>query len=256
MTDFYARLDHLARRPAPVVEGAPWDLTRFEYKVMSQNGEDGVLQALLALGGQTNRWFVEFGASDGTEGTCAYLAQVLGWSGLLVEPDPGAHASLADRYADRDDVTVVHAAVTVETIAEIFDGADVPAEPDVVCIDVDGNDAYLLQALPRRPRFLVVEYNGSLPRDRELRWTQPRSSEPWDGTRYFGASLGALEAIAQARGYRLVHTDLAGVNAFFARDDVTLPPGLQPPRRPASYNLRGAQHPVDPHGRAYVELDV
>jgi len=35
-----------------------------------------------------------------------------------------------------------------------------------------------------------------------------------------GASLGALETLGREKGYSLVGCSLAGVNAFFARDDL------------------------------------
>jgi hypothetical protein len=252
---FYKRLDEGAERARELFSPDRWDFTRSEYRVMSQNGEDGVLAALFSMAGTTNRYFVEFGASDGIQGTCAFLAQVLGWSGLFIEPDAGAYGRLESRYADRQDIATVHAAVTRESIATIFDAEAVPAEPDLISIDVDGNDAHLLAVLPRRPRVIVVEYNGSLPRDPDVQLVQPYDERPWDGTAFFGASLGALEEVAHRSGYRLVHTELAGANAFFARDDVVLRDGLSPPRRPANYDLRGRQHPPDPEGREFDQLD-
>ena len=37
------------------------------FQVYSQNGEDGILQALFGYFGTTNKRFVEFGAEDGAE---------------------------------------------------------------------------------------------------------------------------------------------------------------------------------------------
>ena len=251
---FYRRLEVGAERARELFNPDRWDFTPTEFRVMSQNGEDGVLAALFSMAGTTNRYFVEFGASDGITGTCAFPAQVLGWPGLFIEPDAGAHERLASRYSDRSDIATVHAAVTRDNIATIFDAEAVPNEPDLISIDVDGNDAHLLAVLPRRPRFIVVEYNGSLSRDPDMQLVQPYDEGPWDGTAFFGASLGALEEIARRSGYRLVHTELAGVNAFFARDDVVLRDGLSPPRRPANYDLRGREHKPDPQGREFDQL--
>jgi len=65
---------------------------------------------------------------------------------------------------------------------------------------------------------VIIEYNSTLsPIDR---LTVPRAFAGWDGSDYFGASLGALRALGEAKGYRLVHTELAGVNAFFVRTDL------------------------------------
>jgi hypothetical protein len=66
----------------------------------------------------------------------------------------------------------------------------------------------------------------------------------WDHTSGYGASLAALEALGSEKGYRLVHTELTGVNAFFVRDELAdpLPAGDEVPRRSASHSLLGHGH--------------
>ena len=59
------------------------NLAAAERKVHSQNGEDGVIAALFAALGTTNRHFVEFGVEDGTECNCAKLLDE-GWTGLMM----------------------------------------------------------------------------------------------------------------------------------------------------------------------------
>ena len=62
----------------------------------------------------------------------------------------------------------------------------------------------------------------------------------------FGGSVAALRAAE--KGYRLVHTELAGVNAFSVREDLAgkLPSGEAVPRRAANYALMGLEHPPPP----------
>lgn len=62
-----------------------FDLAHHERKVYSQNGEDGVLEAIFAAIGVTNRFFVEFGCEDATECNTAFLLEQ-GWQGQLSEP--------------------------------------------------------------------------------------------------------------------------------------------------------------------------
>src|ERR1700735_1688295 len=84
----YLALDELVQRHAPRDTTAPSpqeSLTRYEHRVFSQNGEDGVLAELLHRVGTGDRWFVEFGIETGIEGNCVFLAGVLGWSGLFLE---------------------------------------------------------------------------------------------------------------------------------------------------------------------------
>jgi hypothetical protein len=231
------------------------DLTSAERRVYSQNGEDGVLEAILAVVGAPGQWFVEFGTETGVEVNCRLLAE-RGWSGLFMEGDAESAAGLAATYAHLPEVRTRHARVTPETLEALLDDAGVPAEPDVFVIDVDSIDWYLWDALRRRPRVVVVEYNASLPL--HAAWAQPREHLGWDGTDYFGASLGAFEWLATRRGYHLVHTESSGVNAFFVRDDLPsaerLPAGDAVPRRRPNYFGTGRGHPPDPADRPYVDV--
>jgi hypothetical protein len=244
-----------ARHPGdPASEG---DLTPHELRVFSQNGEDGVVEEILRRIGVATRSCVEFGIESGIEGNCVFLADVLGWDALFMESHPERFAALAGKYRHRPGVRTVQATVGPENIDGLLDGAGVPTELDVMSIDVDGADYWIWKAIERvRPRLVVIEYNAALdPRRRLVQPLEPR--EGWDGTDYFGASLGALTSLAHAKGYRLVHTDLAGVNAFYVARELAapFPPEERVPLRAPNYFLTGRGHPAHRGGRAYIDLD-
>jgi hypothetical protein len=234
----YPALRELAAR-----YGETPDLTAFELRVFSQNGEDGVLAELLRRAGAGGGGFVEFGSGDGGECNTAFLAVVLGWPGVYIEPDPAAFAALERRHRANPRVRTVNAAVTAENVEALFEQAGVPAEPDVLSIDVDGNDYWIWRALERfRPRIVVIEYNGALDLLEER--VAPYDAERrWDHSAGYGASLAALERLGAQKGYRLAHTELAGVNAFFVREDLgaELPEAV--PRRAVNQALLGLEHP-------------
>jgi hypothetical protein len=248
--DWYGRIAGYAARVGRGPRGG--DLTLAEWCVFSQNGEDGVIRELLArLGVVGDGYFIEFGVEAGVECNCAMLAE-LGWRGLFIEGSE-RFAALAARWGGREGITLRRERVTPGNVNRLFDEAGAPDEPDVLSIDVDGADYWIWDAVTRRARVVVVEYNGSLPTDPRTRLAQPIGAGPWDGTAYFGCSLGALEAAAARKGYRLVHTDLCGVNAFFVRADL-LTWAPTPARRAANYSFGGGGHPPDPHGRPFVEV--
>ena len=60
------------------------NLEKCERSVYSQNGEDGVIEAIFARLVTTNKFFVEFGCGDGTECNTAYLLEC-GWTGLMMD---------------------------------------------------------------------------------------------------------------------------------------------------------------------------
>lgn len=221
------------------------DLTRYEMKVFSQNGEDGVVVELLNRIGVGPGFFVEFGIGDGTEGNCVWLADVAGWSGLFLEPDPGAFSALAHKYAGTR-VQVLAEPVTPSSLQTQLDRCGVPAEFDLLSIDIDGNDLHVFAAVDRyRPRLVIVEYNASMDRD-SVRIT-PYLDAAWDGTGGFGSSLAAFDEVAGSLGYQLAHTEMSGTNAFYVRSDLApLVRVASPPRRAANYGLLGGQHPATP----------
>lgn len=249
---------HRRVRTEPAPPNGAVDLTRFELRAFSQNGEDGVLAEILARAGCGNSRFVEFGVESGHEGNCVYLADVEGWGGLFIEADEALHAVLERKYRTNPSVTTMRATVTPDNVESLFEAADVPQEPAVLSIDVDGADYWIWAALEScRPRVVVIEYNSAL--DPETALVQPKEMEAgWDGSSYYGASLGALCALGHGKGYRLVHTELCGVNAFFVREDLAgerFPSSEDVAVRSApNYYLSGTGHPPDPHLRSYVEV--
>jgi SAM-dependent methyltransferase len=234
-------------------------LTAFELCCFSQHGEDGVIAEILHRIGVTEGWFVEFGIESGHEGNCVFLADVLGWSGLFIEADETDHAALARKYAANPRVTTPRAAVTPANAEALFGRAGVPPEPDILSIDVDGDDYWIWESIQGyRPRAVVIEYNPTLPPGRRL--VQPADHPGgWAATDFFGASLDALADLGERKGYRLVHTDLAAANAFFVRTDVAegrfVLAAEVPRRSEPNYFMLSHHHPADTSGRRYVDLD-
>lgn len=232
----------------------PPGLTRFEFRVFSQNGEDGVIAEIFRRVGVTNRYFVEFGICEGVQGNAVFLADVMGWSGTFIEADPRLYKHLVRKYRHLDPVKTVQAIVAADNVETIFGDAGVPTEFDLLVIDIDGNDYWVWRSIERfRPRVVIIEFNGFLPLDKPV--VQPYVLDnAWDGSDFYGASLGAMESLGKEKGYRLVHTDLTGTNAFFVRGDLS--DGFDSPaRHVANQHLLGTVH-RHKSDRVYVNLDI
>lgn len=234
-------------------------LTPYELRVFSQNGEDGVLAEILARVGTSERFFVEFGVESGREGNCVALADVFGWRGVFLDCDEVFFPKLEGKYRGSGSVRTMRAMVTPSNVEELFSECEVPMAPDVLSIDVDGTDYWIWDAIEAyRPRVLVIEYNSALDPSRRL--VQPREHDGgWDGTDYFGASLGALRSLCERKGYRFVHAELCGVNAFFVRSDLAdgrfpAETEVRVPGRP-NYFQQGEGHPPSADTRLYFDLD-
>ncbi|HEY1689706.1 MAG TPA: glycosyltransferase [Solirubrobacteraceae bacterium] len=250
----YEAITNLPATSIPVAGLGP-----FELRCFSQNGEDGVLLEILRRIGVGPQFFVEFGIESGREGNCVYLADIAAWNGLFIEGDATFHAELERKYRSNEKVSTQRAMVTPVNVESLFSDAGVPEEPDVLSIDVDGPDYWIWSAIHRyRPRVVIIEYNSVLDPSRRL--VQPRErEEPWDGTNYYGASLGAMRALGERKGYQLVHTELSAVNAFFVRSDLAANRFAESPdvtvRGAPNFFQRGYEHPPDLEGRGYDDLD-
>ena len=244
------RWSAVANSPGHSIESGG-DLTRFELKGFSQNGEDGVIAEIMRRIGVSHGTFVEFGIESGAEGNCVYLAEARGWSGLFIEGDSDHFARLEGRYRDRDRIQTVRAMVGPENINDLIREAGLADALDLLSIDIDGNDYWVWESVDVvRPRVVCIEYNAHVaPGVRAVQPYDPNAH--WNGSSYYGASIAALEDLGHRKGYTLVHTELAGVNAFFVRNDYASAFGdaATIPRRAPNFYLRGEGHPEDPLGR-------
>lgn len=188
-----------------------FELERYEAKVYSQNGEDGLLAKIFDVLGATNRFFVEFGTgSDGSERNTRLLEERHGWRGLLM-----------DVCAEENHPRVRKEKITADNVNDLFAKYDVPDEFDLLSIDIDGNDYWVRKAIDSRyrPRVLVMEYNASFapPARKTIAYDE---NFRWNQTDYFGASLAALESLNRQKGYTLVYCERRGINSFYIRSDL------------------------------------
>lgn len=168
--------------------------------ITSQNGEDGVLQAIFERIGEGKKWCCEFGAWDGMTFSNTYSLLMRGWSGVLIESVPERFEKLVRNTAQLN-VTAIRAMVT--NVDGILRDTEIPKDFDLLSIDVDGQDYPLWQDMRiYRPRVVVLEVNSGFQPD-VSHWSKER-----------GTSLKMVTLLAKARGYELaLHTG----NAIFVR---------------------------------------
>ena len=200
----------------------PRKLNRYEHKVFSQTGEDGIIAEIFRRIGATNRVFAECAPGDGTENNTRYIL-TQGWSGLWVEGNTKRAEAISRSFAKPIKDGKLHferEMVTSRNVESLLDKASLPADFDLVSIDLDLNDYWVWKGIQRyRPRVVTIEYNAIFPPGCE--WVvedDPHAS--WDGSSHCGASLSALERLGAQKGYKLVACSLSGVNAFFVRSDL------------------------------------
>jgi hypothetical protein len=92
---------------------------------------------------------------------------------------------------------------------------------DLLSIDLDGNDLYVLDALltsQLKPSVIIVEYNSKFPPPIEFS-IEYDPAHAWVKDDYMGASLTSFSKMLDRFGYRLICCNITGSNAFFIRLD-------------------------------------
>lgn len=177
-------------------------LHKYEKKITSQFGEDGVIEKIFETIGTTDKFYLEFGATNRDDNTIQ-LRDAKGFTGVW--------------WGDVNNVYV-----TVENIGDLCKEYKIPKEFDFLSIDIDGNDWYIWKEITKhtRPRVVCIEYNGCHhPDDDKI--IVYKDDFKWDHkTRYFGATLKAMFNLGRKLGYNLIYCNNQGNNAFFLRDDI------------------------------------
>ncbi len=219
------------------------DLESFEKQVYSQCGEDGVIAEIFQRIGVTNKFFVEFGAKDGLFlSNTANLRLHADWSGLLMDGDEAFESALIQREF-----------VSAENVNALFAKYEVPREPDLLSIDVDGNDYWIWKAIEgTRPRVVIVEYNVFF----GLGVSKTIAYNPdhvWDETNYHSASIAAFHKLGREKGYTLIYTDRYAPNAFFVRRS-ELPADYREPTLKEVARDPWSEEPADSIHREWVTV--
>jgi hypothetical protein len=207
--------------------GSPLRLAELESSLLSQNGEDGLLEAIFQVIGFQTRSVVEFGFAA-TEASFLNLALAHDLEAYFMDGSPGTCrlASALFRVMGRRRLHVTRSFITAENINQVIAGMGLSGELDALSIDVDGNDYWIWRALEVvSPRLIVAEYNDRLGPSAAVTIAYDPS---FDFTRsphefYQGASLTALVGLASEKGYRLIGCESSGTNAFFLRKDIDAP---------------------------------
>jgi hypothetical protein len=203
------------------------ELTAYEYRVFSQWGEDGIIDAIVSRVPMP-KVFVEFGVESFDEANCRLLLETRRWSGLVIDGSSQHISRIRSRpYYWRNSLTAVREFITKDNINSIL-SRGCPNKIGILSIDIDGVDYYILESIQAVDACLVIcEYNALLGGDRAISVpyspTFVRSSVHFSNL-YFGASLPAFCFLLGQRGYSLIGTNSARTNAFFLKTELVTAP--------------------------------
>lgn len=231
----------------------PIDLSTKEKTVYSESGEDGILFALLNTFGVTNKFYVEFGAEDGIQCNTHALREYGGFDGVLF-----------DLIHENLNINLFRKTITADNVVDTFNLHNVPKVFDVLSLDIDSYDFYVLHAMLKefQPRIFVCEYNATHLANEDK--VVLKSATNFNGN-YFGASILSFYKLAKKYNYSLVYANEKGVNLFFIHNDLLentiftikdINDVEKIYRTPKYGKGPNGGHPPDIYNQAYITADV
>lgn len=199
-------------------------LSEVEFFGMSQLDEDSIIQNIIgriqSSDFEVSGSFVEFGVGDGLENNTLSLL-MKGWRGIWVGNEK---LNLEIPTTPEVRLKYVKDWVTLDTLKQRILPViqeDIGLEPDLVSMDLDGNDYHFTEFLLKhgvKPKIWVQEYNANF--GSEIEWVMPYNEKhSWRFTNYWGGSLKAFEKLFANYNYQLVACNYSGVNAFFVHQE-------------------------------------
>jgi len=177
-----------------------------EKKIYSTTGQDGIIEFIMGKITFTNKVCIEFGAESGIQCNTRYVKEKYQMKNIWL-----------DCKYEIPECNLYQEFVTRENIVSLFQKYKAPISFDILAVDIDGNDWYVLNEIlsaSYKPRLIVCEYNGvHPPTEDKIVIYDPAFLH--DGSDYFGASLLSLQNLMNYHGYALVGTDSHGIDSFF-----------------------------------------
>lgn len=188
-------------------------LVSFAQNTYSQWGEDGIIKKIFELIGPRSKVCIEFGAWDGfhLSNTANLWTHDPKWQAILIECDPNRFQSLVTNTRGYNCFPICRSVGFSEndSLERILCDHAIPFEIDLLSIDIDGDDYYVLESLTNlRPRVIICEHNPTLPAFLDI-YGKPGND--------IGCSVAALNRIASSKGYSLVA--VTTTNSFFVLDE-------------------------------------
>lgn len=160
------------------------------------------------------RTVVDIGAGNGVRWSNSYALLSSGWKALGIEADPQKYVLLEKAYSKFPQAQASNALADPENIGALLRQFGIEKDFGVLCLDIDGNDYWVLDAILNdfRPGLVVTEINENIPPP--LRFVV--KFDPNFRLRYhfYGYSIAALEDLCDKHKYGIL--ELEYNNAFLA----------------------------------------
>ncbi|HEV7743922.1 MAG TPA: hypothetical protein VGO56_02895 [Pyrinomonadaceae bacterium] len=209
-------LTKAAQRYGSIIELA---LQKVRYSLrgrFSHANEQNILAKYIAqlLPPDQPRTVVDIGAGNGVRWSNSYALLLAGWKALGVEVDPQKYALLEKVYRKFPNARASNSLAEPANIASLLQKFDIERNFGVLCLDIDGNDYWVLDEILEefRPGLVVTEINENIPPP--LRFVVKFDPQFQLRYHFYGYSIAALEDLCEQHNYGIL--ELEYNNAFLA----------------------------------------
>ena len=195
-------------------------LSDTEFKIYSQNGEDGILDYLIFSLGIKRPKFIEIGIGDYSESNSRFIFERTSSKGMVIDSILDLEKKIKKRIKVwKGDLKIVNKEINSKNALDILKKDEMLNDLDLFSIDIDGIDYWVLDKLPKFfSKIVVLEYNPTF--GFELEITVPNIPN-FNRTEYhysnlcFGMSLKAAINLMDKKGFYFVGSNFLKNNAFF-----------------------------------------
>ncbi len=199
-------------------------INELDYKIFSQNGEDGIIDYLLHELKIESPKFVEIGIGDYTESNTRFIFETCNSKGLIVDCIKNLKKKILSNIIFwKGDLIILEEFIDHKNINSLLIENKFDKDLDLFSLDIDGVDYWILKELKNKfAKIAVIEFNPNFGPDLEI--TVPNIKN-FNRTKYhysnlcFGASLKAIVNLMSSKGFVFVGVNKNCINAFFVNED-------------------------------------
>jgi hypothetical protein len=199
-------------------------LSEIEYKIFSQNGEDGIIDFIMTQLNIEKPKFIEIGVGDYSESNTKFLFERTSAKGLIIDCIDDFKVKVSkNTKLWKGDLEVIEKKIDTTNIIELLKSKNFLDELDFFSLDIDGADYWILNEMPYNfAKVAILEYNPTF--GNKLNVTVP-NIDNFNRTSYhysnlcFGMSLRAAVEMMKSKNFYFLGVNLMRNNVFFVSND-------------------------------------
>jgi hypothetical protein len=195
-----------------------------DFKIFSQNGEDGILDYILYQLKIEKPKFLEIGVGDYSESNTRFIFDRCSPKGTIIDCIENFENRVKNKTKLwKGELNIIKKDINPDNIKDVIDDKKIFSNLDLFSLDIDGIDYWILEKLPNNfSKIAVLEFNPTF--GSNLKVTVPNINN-FNRNKYhhsnlcFGMSLKAAIDIMDKKNFYFLGTNLFKNNAFFVSNN-------------------------------------